>query len=156
MEIKIKSLSSLDSIAIGNIIASHCYKGLVITLTGDLGAGKTTLVGGIAQGLGIKEKVTSPTFNILKCYFHKPLDLYHIDAYRLEDGTNKDIGLEEFIEGNGVCVIEWPNFIEEMIPEEKLNIEIHNLGDDKRELILTTKIKELELLLTQLWSNQNV
>ena len=156
MEVKTTSLSSLDTQAIGIIIAGFCYKGLVITLTGDLGAGKTTLVGGIAQGLGIKEKVTSPTFNILKCYFHKPLDLYHIDAYRLEDGTNKNIGLEEFIEGNGVCVIEWPDYIKEMIPDEVLNIEIHNLGDDKRELIFRSNIKQLENLLTLIWSSSNV
>jgi tRNA threonylcarbamoyladenosine biosynthesis protein TsaE len=149
MKLTLKTSSSLETIELGKKIAEFVKPGLVITLTGDLGAGKTTLVGGLALELGINEKVTSPTFNILKCYFHKPISLYHIDAYRLEDG-NKDIGLEEFIEGDGVCVIEWPHFIEEMIPEEVLNIEIRNIGDDNRELCFESDISYLSPLFNEL------
>lgn len=149
MELKLKTTSNLETVELGKKIATYVNKGLVITLTGDLGAGKTTLVGGIALGLGINEKVTSPTFNILKCYFHKPISLYHIDAYRLEDG-NKDIGLEEFIEGDGICVIEWPQYIIEMIPEEVLNIEIRNIGEDNRELIFRSDISYLKDMFTNL------
>ena len=149
MELKLKTTSNLETVELGKKIATYVNKGLVITLTGDLGAGKTTLVGGIALGLGINEKVTSPTFNILKCYFHKPISLYHIDAYRLEDG-NKDIGLEEFIEGDGVCVIEWPQYISEMIPEEVLNNEIRNIGEDNRELIFRSDISYLKDMFTSL------
>ena len=99
------SKSKEETIEFGKSLIPFLFRGSVITLTGDLGAGKTTLSSGIAKGLNITDKVSSPTFNIMKCYFHGTLPLYHIDAYRLEEGTNKDLGLEEFIEGNGICLI---------------------------------------------------
>lgn len=122
----------------GRFLAPFLFPQSVITLSGDLGAGKTTFAGGVAAGLGITEKVGSPTFNIMKCYFHSKLPLFHIDAYRLEAGTNKDLGLEEFIEGDGVALIEWPNFIIEKIPSNALNIVIKNVGGDDREITVTT------------------
>lgn len=149
MEIRFYSSSKEETMELGEIIAKYVFPSLVITLTGDLGAGKTTFVKGLATAMGVKEKVTSPTFNILKCYFLKPLDLYHIDAYRLDSG-NKDIGLEEFIEGEGVTVIEWPNFIKEMIPSQVLEINIKNDGDDKRTITLNSELMFLEPLFTYL------
>jgi len=149
MEKVIITKSSNETIDLGKRIAKHLFKGSVITLNGDLGAGKTTFVGGVAKGLGIEEKVTSPTFNILKCYFNKPISLYHIDAYRLDMG-NKDIGLEEFIEGDGTCLIEWPIYIKEMIPSSFLDINIHNLGDDKREIRITSNDKEYDSIVEAL------
>ena len=89
MKIKIESCSEENTISLGIKIASLLFKESLILLTGDLGAGKTTFTKGIAKGLNIKDEVNSPTFNILKCYFNKPLNLYHIDAYRLE-GVNKE------------------------------------------------------------------
>ena len=103
----LKTSSKFDTIKLGTLIAKCLKQGDIILLTGDLGAGKTTFTQGVADGLGINERVISPTFNILKCYFNRTLNLYHIDAYRLEENKN-DIGLEEFIEGDGVCLIEWP------------------------------------------------
>ena len=149
MEFRFYSSSKEETMELGEIIAKYVFPSLVITLTGDLGAGKTTFVKGLATAMGVKEKVTSPTFNILKCYFLKPLDLYHIDAYRLDSG-NKDIGLEEFIEGEGVTVIEWPNFIKEMIPSQVLEINIKNDGDDKRTITLNSELMFLEPLFTYL------
>ena len=99
MKCSFKTFSKEETIELGKNLVPYLFQGSVITMTGDLGAGKTTLSSGIAQGLGIKEKVSSPTFNIMKCYFNAKLPMYHIDAYRLEEGTNKDLGLEEFIEG---------------------------------------------------------
>lgn len=131
-----------DTINLGRLVAKYVYPNLVITLTGDLGAGKTTFVKGLALGLNIKEKVLSPTFNILKCYFNKPLSLYHIDAYRLED-ANKDIGLEEFIDGDGVCAIEWPMYIEKYIPNQRLEINFIHLNNNTRQAIITTDIDKL-------------
>ncbi|MDR0934893.1 MAG: tRNA (adenosine(37)-N6)-threonylcarbamoyltransferase complex ATPase subunit type 1 TsaE [Erysipelotrichaceae bacterium] len=131
---KIVTHQKEDTIKLASKIANSFFKGAIITLTGDLGAGKTTFVSGLAKGLGIDESITSPTFNILKCYFHKPISLFHIDAYRL-DGANKDIGLEEFIEGDDISVIEWPSFIDELIPANRLEVKITNLGDNVRELI---------------------
>lgn len=127
----LKTFNKFETIDLGCAIAKYLRQGDIILLTGDLGAGKTTFTQGVANGLGINERVISPTFNILKCYFNKKLNLYHIDAYRLEENKN-DIGLEEFIEGDGVCLIEWPSFITHLIPEDTISVKISNLGDDER------------------------
>lgn len=126
-----------DTKEIAKRIAFYLNRGDVILLKGDLGAGKTTFVGGIAKSLGIKEDVISPTFNIMKCYFSGKIPLYHIDAYRLEN-QNIEIGLDEYIEGDGVCFIEWPDYISSLIPDEKLDITILNLGENKRQITLSS------------------
>lgn len=145
----LKSSSKQDTVELGKRIAKTLRPGDVILLSGDLGAGKTTLVGGVAKGLGIDEPVLSPTFNIMKCYFHSPLSLYHIDAYRLE-GQNIEIGLDEYIEGDGACFIEWPSYIADLIPDEHLEIEICNLGGDCREVKLSAKGPRYEQMLEEL------
>ena len=152
MLIKIYSKSVNDTNEIGLIIANHAFRGEVITLSGDLGAGKTTLTKGVGKGLGIEEDINSPTFNILKCYFHDPINLYHIDAYRLEGVSHaqKNIGLEEVIEGDGICLIEWPQYIDEFIPFESLSIEIHNIENEVRELTLVTNSPKYFSLLDEL------
>lgn len=128
------------------------FEGSVITLDGDLGAGKTTLTKGVGKGLGIDEEINSPTFNILKCYFNNKLNLYHIDAYRLEDvpAEGKNIGLEEVIEGDGVCLIEWPLYIKEMIPFDSLSVEIHNVGGNERKITLSSNSPKYKNLLETL------
>ena len=133
MEVRLLTHKKEDTALIGKLCASHFSNGDVVLLKGDLGAGKTTFTGGVAKGLGIKEDVISPTFNIMKCYFDGSLPLYHIDAYRLE-GQNIEIGLDEYIEGDGVCLIEWPMYIEKLIPDEYLEITIRNKGGDSRSL----------------------
>lgn len=114
-------------------VISFLKPGDVVLLTGDLGAGKTTFVSGALEQLGYKDHVISPTFNILKCYFEVTPNVFHIDAYRLED-QNIDIGLEEFIEGSGVCFIEWPKFIEPLIPSKHLEISLKRIDDEVREI----------------------
>lgn len=117
---------------LGERLASTLPNGTTIALTGDLGAGKTTLVRGIAQGLMIEDIVQSPTFNIMKIYFKGKKPLIHIDAYRLEN-ISTDIGLEEYIGyETGLTVIEWPQYIKNLIPENALEIEILNQGNDTR------------------------
>ena len=117
---------------LGERLASTLPNGTTIALTGDLGAGKTTLVRGIAQGLMIEDIVQSPTFNIMKIYFKGKKPLIHIDAYRLEN-ISTDIGLEEYIGyETGITVIEWPQYIENLIPENALEIEILNQGNETR------------------------
>ena len=145
MKIKIESCSEENTVSLGIKIASLLFKESLILLTGDLGAGKTTFTKGIAKGLNIKDEVNSPTFNILKCYFNKPLNLYHIDAYRLEgvNKENKNIGLEEVIEGDGVCVIEWPMYIQKLIPDYSIEVEISNIGDDNRQIKFILKDQSL-------------
>lgn len=121
--------------ALGAFIAPLLKRGDVVLLEGDLGAGKTTLTGGVAKALHIKDEVISPTFNIMKCYFKGDIPLYHIDAYRLEN-QNIEIGLDEYIEGDGVCFIEWPQFIKPLIPDDHLEIILSHMGDNERKITL--------------------
>lgn len=142
-----------DTQELGKLIAKHSFKGEVITLKGQLGAGKTTFSQGFANGLNIKGVINSPTFNIVKCYFDSLLPLYHIDAYRLED-LHQDLGLEEYIEGDGVCLIEWAEFIKEVIPDELLKIEIEILENEERVISITpigNKYIELLKVVKELW-----
>jgi len=109
--------------------------GSVILLTGDLGAGKTTFVQGAAAYLGIKEKVASPTFNIMKLYLGE-VSLIHIDAYRLEN-MDHNIGLDEYIGyEKGYTFIEWPMYIPELLPEHYIEVNITNIGEDNREIVV--------------------
>ena len=130
------SNSDSDTKELAAKITSFLKPGDVVLLTGDLGAGKTTFVGGALLSLGYKDHVVSPTFNILKCYFEVKPPVFHIDAYRLED-QNHDIGLEEFIEGNGITFIEWPIYIPELIPARHLEISLVRIDDNKRRIIIS-------------------
>ena len=115
-------------------LAKSLPSGSVVALLGDLGAGKTTLVRSVAKGLGIDEVVQSPTFNIMKLYLKGNRPLIHIDAYRLAD-LNTDIGLDEYIGYEiGVTMIEWPQFIEKLLPSNTLYIEISITGETSRHL----------------------
>ena len=136
LKYKVISKSESKTKALAAKIMGLLYPGDVVLLTGDLGAGKTTFVGGALESLGYKEHVISPTFNILKCYFDVKPNVFHIDAYRLED-QNIDIGLEEFIEGEGVTFIEWPKFIAPLIPPKHLEISLKRTGDTEREITIT-------------------
>ena len=138
MKSEIISNSANETMELGQKIAELAKAGSIFCLTGDLGAGKTTLVRGIAQALKIKSVVQSPTFNIMKIYFDGIKPLIHIDAYRLAD-VDTDIGLDEYIGyETGITVIEWPMFIERLIPEGSNEINIVNLGNDVRKITITT------------------
>ena len=144
MRIELITNSDLETMQLGQKIAKLAKPGSVFCLTGDLGAGKTTLVRGIAQGLSIKGVVQSPTFNIMKIYFDGTKPLIHIDAYRLAD-IDTDIGLDEYIGyETGITVIEWPMYIEKLIPDFSIEVEITNLGEDNRQLKF--KLKDPSLL----------
>ena len=136
MKIEILSHSAEETMALGKAISDLAKPGSTFCLTGDLGAGKTTLVRGIARGLNIKSVVQSPTFNIMKIYFDGIKPLIHIDAYRLAD-VDTDIGLDEYIGyETGLTVIEWPNFIERLIPDNSSEIKIVNIGDNDRKITI--------------------
>ena len=111
-------------------IADQLKPADVLTLEGDLGAGKTTFTKSVAKGLGITRNVNSPTFTILKQYEGR-LPLNHLDVYRLE-GTDEDLGWDELFYGDAVSIIEWAHLIEEDLPPERLAIQIKRLGEDKR------------------------
>ena len=124
-------------------LASKLPSGTVVALLGDLGAGKTTLVRSVAKGLGIEEVVQSPTFNIMKLYLKGNRPLIHIDAYRLAD-INTDIGLDEYIGyETGITMIEWPQFIENLLPSNTLYIEISITGETSRHLKVYSKDSNL-------------
>ena len=129
---EIETNSEHETKEIAETLASLIKPGTVITLEGDLGAGKTTFTKGLAKGLEIKRAVTSPTFTILKQY-EGTLTLNHIDAYRLED-SEEDIGLDDYIYGDGVTVIEWAKFIDDFLPTERLALTIEFIDERKRKL----------------------
>ncbi|STO09297.1 MULTISPECIES: tRNA (adenosine(37)-N6)-threonylcarbamoyltransferase complex ATPase subunit type 1 TsaE [Exiguobacterium] len=124
--------SAAETQAVAEKLATLVKAGTVITLNGDLGAGKTTFTQGFGKGLGVKRNVNSPTFTIMKQYQGR-LPLYHMDVYRLED-TGDDIGLEEYIDGDGVAIVEWSDLIESSLPVERLAITIERIGDEERQL----------------------
>ena len=109
----------------GEKLCEKLTAGSIVALTGDLGTGKTTLTKAIAAGLGVTDVITSPTFNIVKQYDSRRLPLYHFDVYRIGDVDEMyEIGYEEYFFGDGVCVIEWADLIEEIIPDDAVRIEI--------------------------------
>ena len=131
-KVVLKTNSEEETLSLGERLAQLIPNGMTLLLQGDLGAGKTTLVRGIARGLNIKATVQSPTFNIMKIYLNGKRPLIHIDAYRLAD-INTDIGLDEYIGyETGITVIEWPMFIKNLIPYYSIEVNITNDGDDRR------------------------
>ena len=150
-ELRVVTYAPDQTRALGKKLGSLIDGSFLITLSGELGAGKTTFTQGLARGLEITRNVTSPTFTLMKNYKGR-LPLYHIDAYRLED-IDQDLGFEEYVDGDGVCVIEWSNFIEDVLPEERLSINLTISDDDSRMLVFSAygdKYEEvLERLCTQ-------
>ena len=109
--------------AFGIKLAESLKPGSVIALIGDLGTGKTTLTKYIAEGLGIKEMITSPTFTIVSEYHSGRLPLYHFDVYRLKDGEDLfETGAEEYFYAGGVCIIEWADQVAEILPDDTMCI----------------------------------
>ncbi len=127
-------------------LAKLVMPGDVLTLEGDLGAGKTTFSKGFAEGLGITRIVNSPTFTIIKEYTDGRLPLYHMDVYRMED-AEEDIGLEEYFEGEGVCLVEWAHLIGPQLPSSYLKIEmLRTEREEERHLTFSAKGDRYEAL----------
>jgi tRNA threonylcarbamoyladenosine biosynthesis protein TsaE len=123
-----------ETYKLGKFIGERLSRGAVLSLNGDLGAGKTHMTKGIAEGMGIKDYITSPSFTILNTY-DGDIPLYHFDVYRIDDIREMyEIGFDEYIYGNGVCVIEWGSMVEELIPENSIKLSIVKLEDDVREI----------------------
>lgn len=117
--------SEEDTRALGLSIADAAEAGDVVALIGDLGTGKTALTRYIAEGLGVRETISSPTFTIVKEYKSGRLPLYHFDVYRLGSGEELlDIGAEDMLDGDGLCVIEWADIVSEVLPEESLVVKL--------------------------------
>jgi tRNA threonylcarbamoyladenosine biosynthesis protein TsaE len=112
----------------------HAFGGMVITLEGDLGAGKTTFTKGIGKALNIEDTVKSPTFTIMREYVGD-YTLYHMDVYRLA-GASEDIGYDDYFYLDGICVVEWAHLIDEFLPVEYLEIIINNIDETSRKIKL--------------------
>jgi tRNA threonylcarbamoyladenosine biosynthesis protein TsaE len=122
--LRLRSNSPKETQLLGNYLGELARKADIFLLTGELGAGKTCLVQGIARGLDVKEYAFSPSFVILREY-HGRLPLYHIDLYRLDDVEEvADLGLEDYLYGDGVCVVEWAEKGFQVLPEDYLLIDI--------------------------------
>lgn len=118
------------TIQLGEQIGRALEAGDVLVLDGDLGAGKTTFTKGLAKGLDIPDLIKSPTFTIIREYHDGRLPLYHMDAYRLENGGAEDLGLEEYFDSDGVSVVEWAQFVEDELPDDFLAIHFKRTDDE--------------------------
>lgn len=133
-----KTHSPMETRAYGEKLAHRLKAGDVLLLRGDLGAGKSELTRGIARGLGIASPVTSPSFTILNVYDEGRLPLYHFDWYRLQSAQELyEMGMEEYLGGDGVAVVEWPSQCPEAIPADCLEITLTPLGETERAITLT-------------------
>lgn len=131
--ISINNLDELNHFA--NVLVRHLEPSDLILLNGDLGAGKTTLTQFIGKHLGVKRNINSPTFNIIKSYKGSNLKLHHMDCYRLED-SDEDLGFDEYFQDEGITIIEWGQFIQDLLPKEHLIINIETLSETKRTIKL--------------------
>jgi tRNA threonylcarbamoyladenosine biosynthesis protein TsaE len=120
----------------GREFAEDLRPGSVVALIGPLGAGKTTLAKSIARGLGVTETLTSPTFTIVQEYESGRLPLYHFDVYRVSDADELfEMGFEEYLNGKGVCLIEWADLIEDMLPSRTITLRL-GYGEKENERVL--------------------
>ena len=134
MDYKYTSRSEEDTLEIAQNIESEKFPNMVICLEGELGSGKTVFVKGFANAMGIKENVTSPTFNLIKEYEEGELPLYHMDVYRLE-GSCETVGFDEYFVKGGVSIVEWPEIICNCLPEERLVIKFKVIDENTRVLV---------------------
>jgi len=150
MEVLLKSVE--ETLRFGERLGKLLKAGDIIALTGELGSGKTTLVKGIARGMGVKDPrhVNSPSFVILKEHKGR-IPLYHFDVYRLDDPSSMDtVGYKDFFYGSGASVIEWANKIRELLPDEYLDMELTVTGEDSRRLVVEGRGRRYDQILARL------
>ncbi len=137
--------TSEETKEIGRALAAEAHPGDVVALVGDLGAGKTTMAKGFAEGLGVTEPITSPTFTIVCEYDEGRLPFYHFDVYRLDDPEELfEIGFEEYINGGGVCLIEWADRIKEELPAETTVISIRRTDVGDGRIVLVGRMSDFD------------
>jgi len=131
MEYKIITNSELETIEFAENLESEKFENMIICLDGELGSGKTVFTKGFAHALGIEESITSPTYTIIKEYPDGEMPLYHMDVYRL-DGNYEGVGIEDYFNKGGVVIIEWAKTISDILPDERLEIKIKIVEENKR------------------------
>ena len=140
MEYKVTTYNELETIELAENIESEKFPNMIICLNGDLGSGKTIFAKGFALALGIEENITSPTFSIIKEY-EAELKLYHMDVYRLE---KDNIGITEYFTKGGIVIIEWADNIHNLLPKERLDINIKVVNEETRIIELIPHGKQYE------------
>ncbi len=144
----IHTTSPEETMQLAERLGEAIKAGAVITLEGDLGAGKTHFTKGLARGLEVKRTVNSPTFTIIKEYKGR-LPLYHMDVYRVGN-SEEDLGFDEYFYGEGVTVVEWASLIEDQLPSERLAIAIFHEGDRHRKVVFTPHGERYNLICKEL------
>lgn len=144
MDYKITTYNEEETLHLAQNIESEKFPNMIICLEGDLGSGKTVFTKGFAQAMEIEDVITSPTFNLIKEY-QGELPLYHMDLYRLEDKKDYKL-IEEYFNKNGVVIIEWADMVNDLLPNERLDIIIKIIDDEKRVFILVPHGKKYEEL----------
>ena len=138
------SHSPEDTEDIGARLAEQLEPGAVVAFTGDLGAGKTAFTRGLARGLGIPDRITSPTFTIVNEYEGGRLPLFHFDMYRLGSADELfDIGWEDYLRRGGVCAVEWSENIADALEEDAVRVDIRRGASDQERVITVTGVSEL-------------
>ena len=150
-EVCFSASSEADTDFLGALLASRCWPGMTVALVGNLGAGKTRLVRAIATGLGVNPLcVGSPTFGLIHEYEGR-LPVYHFDAYRLRNVAEfLELGVEELLSGDGVCLIEWADQVSEVLPRDHLRIEIEHSGATSRKFRITATGEPCRRLIDEL------
>ena len=127
-----EALSEADTVSFASALARLAVPGTTLALDGDLGAGKTRFARAFAEALGVPDNVNSPTFTIVKEYEGGRLPFYHMDVYRISLLEADELGLDEYLYGEGVSLVEWASLIEPLLPEERLEIVIEHAGEQAR------------------------
>jgi len=149
-DLELVTNSPRETQALGTRLGRLARPGDVLLLVGPLGAGKTCLVQGLARGLGVRDYVTSPTFTIIREYQGR-IPLYHVDCFRLEGSVETlELGLDDYLGGDGLCVVEWADRVMEALPPEHLLINLKYRGDRERVLRLVARGSRYAALLEEL------
>jgi tRNA threonylcarbamoyladenosine biosynthesis protein TsaE len=148
----VNSNSELDTTRFGAALASVLEPGMVVALVGTLGAGKTRLVQAVTEALGVpRDRVTSPTFILVNEYVGGRLPVFHFDVYRLKDLDEfLALGPDEYFESRGVTFVEWADRVAELLPSERLTIELDVIGPDSRQIAVIGTTKRMSDVVTQL------
>ena len=129
--------SEQETKVLGAALARQLRKGDLILLYGEMGAGKSAFTRGIAQGIGISDSITSPTFTILQVYTGGMLPLYHFDWYRIADASELyEMGMDEYLQGEGIAIVEWPQQAPEVIPDNHLHIDLEQ-GENENQRVIS-------------------
>ena len=154
---KITSHAPIETLELGRLLGDAAPGGTVFSLRGDLGAGKTLFAKGLAMGLEIPDYVSSPTFTIVNEYLDGQLPFYHMDIYRINDEEELDeIGIEEYFHEGGIVAVEWPELLGDVLPQERINIDItkeyDEEGNEWREILIESYLADSKWLEEVLYS----